>query len=126
MRNYYRNGPRPNWQREFVSAYASSHPWEDWSECWAHYLTIVDALDTAQAFGVEITLDHTGSLFSRTDSYTSETFDDMLEQWLPLTYAMNSINRSGGSADLYPFVLPGPAIDKLRFVHDIIKTQRPK
>lgn len=124
IREYYNNGPGANWQNQFVSAYASSHPWEDWAESWAHYLTIVDALETAQEYGVEVNLDHTRSLFPAADSYRARTFDDMLEQWLPLTYAMNSINRSGGQPDLYPFVLPGPAIEKLRFVHEIVKATR--
>ncbi len=121
---YYVSGPRENWQRSFVSAYASSHPWEDWAECWSHYLTIIDALETAQAFGVEISAEHTQPLFTRADSYRARTFDEMLDQWLPLTYAINSINRSGGNQDLYPFILPGPAIAKLRFVHDVVKDYR--
>lgn len=124
MSDYYKRGPAANWQSRFVSAYASSHPWEDWAESWAHYLTIVDALETAQAFGVEVTADHTAALFPRSDSYRAASFDEMLEQWLPLTYAINSINRSGGQPDLYPFVLPGPAIEKLRFVHEVISAQR--
>lgn len=124
IRSYYANGPAPNWENNYVSAYSSSHPWEDWAESWAHYLTIVDALETAQGFGVEVTLDHTQNLFPTTDSYRAYTFDEMLQQWLPLTYAVNSINRSAGQSDLYPFVLPGPAIDKLRFVHDVIRSAR--
>lgn len=124
INNYYSSGPAANWQNEFVSAYASSHPWEDFAESWAHYLTIVDALETALEFGVEVTLDHTQPLFPRIDSYRARTFDEMLDQWLPLTFAMNSINRSGGQPDLYPFILPGPAIEKLRFVHGIMVTER--
>ncbi|MCB1692597.1 MAG: putative zinc-binding peptidase [Pseudomonadales bacterium] len=118
---YYQTGPLPNWQTSFVSAYASSHPWEDWAECFAHYLTIVDSMDTAQAFGVVLAVDRTRNLFPMEDAYHADSFDNMLEQWLPLTFAMNSINRSAGQRDLYPFVLPGPAIAKLRFVHEVIK-----
>lgn len=124
LTKYYTHGPRADWQRTHVSAYASSHPWEDWAESWSHYLTIVDALETAQEFGVEVTPDHTRPLFASTDSYRARTFDDMLQQWLPLTYAVNSINRSGGLGDLYPFILPGPAVNKLRFIHDLISAQR--
>ena len=122
--SYYEHGPRQNWQDEFISSYASAHPWEDWAESWSHYFTIVDALETALEFGVEVSIDHTRPLFPRNDSYRARTFDEMLDQWLPLTYAMNSINRSGGQPDLYPFVLPGPAIEKLRFIHDIVKQAR--
>ncbi|MEX0942744.1 MAG: putative zinc-binding metallopeptidase [Pseudomonadales bacterium] len=121
---YYTKGPSPNWQSAYVSAYASSHPWEDWAECWSHYLTIIDALETAQAHGVVLARDHSRHLFTPTDSYRSESFDEMLEEWLPLTYAINSINRSAGQNDLYPFVLPGPAVNKLRFVHRVVKQGR--
>ena len=30
------------------------HPWEDWAETWAHYLHMVDTLETARAFGLSI------------------------------------------------------------------------
>lgn len=124
IKRYYREGPARNWKSRFVSAYASSHPWEDWAECWSHYLTIVDALETAQSFGVSVNDSDSGNLFPRPDSYNTDHFDDLLNEWLPLTYAVNSINRSAGQKDLYPFVLPGPAIDKLRFVHQVVKLAR--
>lgn len=43
-------GRRRTWQMRFVSAYASAHPWEDWAESWAHYLHIVDPLETARQY----------------------------------------------------------------------------
>lgn len=119
--SYYAQGPVRDWQSNFVSAYASSHPWEDWAESWSHYLTIVDALETAQAFGLELGQSGSKPLFCMDDSYHAATFDDMLEHWLPLTYAINGINRSAGQNDLYPFVLPGPAIEKLRFLHEVVR-----
>ena len=42
---------------------------------------------------------------------------ELVDQWLPLTYALNAINRSMGNEDLYPFVLAPTVIDKLAFVH---------
>ena len=44
----------------------------------------------------------------------------MLAAWLPLTYALNPINRSMGRDDLYPFVLPPPVMDKLALVHELV------
>ena len=38
----------------FVSAYASMHPWEDWAETWAHYLHMIDTLETARAYGLSL------------------------------------------------------------------------
>ncbi|MEJ2090335.1 MAG: putative zinc-binding peptidase, partial [Gammaproteobacteria bacterium] len=51
---HYANGPRPGWQEHYVSGYAGAHPWEDFAETWAHYLHIVDTLETADAYGLRI------------------------------------------------------------------------
>ena len=45
----------------------------------------------------------------------------LLDAWLPLTYALNAVNRSMGANDLYPFVLAPKVLDKLRFVHDLVE-----
>ena len=42
LQAYYDNGAPADWQSRFVSMYATSHPWEDFAETWAHYLHIVD------------------------------------------------------------------------------------
>ena len=52
LKRHYASGAPPTWQQEFVSAYATSHPWEDFAETFAHYLHIVDTLETARAFGL--------------------------------------------------------------------------
>ena len=49
LSTYYDRGAPADWQERFVSAYASSHPWEDWAETWAHYLHMIDTLETAAA-----------------------------------------------------------------------------
>ena len=121
---HYANGPAADWQQHYVSGYASAHPWEDFAETWAHYLHIVDTLETAEAFrlrvdpkvgrsaDLEIDIDF--------DPYRQAGFDALVEAWLPLTYAVNSLNRSMGQPDLYPFVLAPAVFDKLRYVHDLI------
>jgi hypothetical protein len=48
------------------------------------------------------------------------SFGAILENWIPLTYALNSLNRGMGLADLYPFVLSQPAVEKLEFVHHVV------
>jgi len=50
LQNHYKVGPPNNWQQSFISKYASSHPWEDWAETWAHYLHIIDMVETAYFF----------------------------------------------------------------------------
>ncbi len=108
---HYDVGAPTDWNEQYISAYASCHPWEDFAETWGHYLLIADTLDTASQF-----LDQQHVF----DSYHAPNFDAMLQQWLPLTLAVNNVNRSGGQPDLYPFVLSAKVIEKLRFVHRLI------
>jgi hypothetical protein len=100
------------------------HPWEDFAETWAHYLHIVDALDTAAAFGIAVSPSITRDPELRTsigfDPYRAPGIDQLVSAWLPLSYALNSLNRSMGHSDLYPFVLAPPAIAKLGYVHRLI------
>jgi hypothetical protein len=125
---HYASGPPPDWKNWFVSAYASAHPWEDWAETWAHYLHIVDTMETASAFGIAPRkrianhIDLASDL--NLDPYREADFDRLIDTWLPLTYAVNSLNRSMGLPDLYPFVLSAAALEKLRFVHELIRQAR--
>ncbi len=128
LQAYYANGPAPDWRERFVSAYASAHPWEDWAETWAHYLHILDTMETAAAFGLA-----PGAFSGRRSELAVDdpfragvSFDALIETWLPLTYAVNSLNRGMGQPDLYPFVLSASAIDKLRFVHSWIEQRHPR
>jgi hypothetical protein len=128
VQRHYEDGPAANWQTRFVSAYASMHPWEDWAETWAHYLHIVDTLQTAEGYGMAIRSKaaDAGVTGPRVDArhVDFESIDALIEQWLPLTWALNSLNRSMGVADPYPFVLAAPALEKLRFVHDVVAACR--
>jgi hypothetical protein len=121
---HYANGPRPDWQERYVSAYAGAHPWEDFAESWAHYLHIVDTLETAAAFGLRVH-PRVGrhpvlAMEIDFDPYRQDDFDALIAAWLPLTYAVNSLNHSMGQPDLYPFVLAPTVMGKLRFVHGLI------
>ena len=55
------------------------------------------------------------------DPYCVQAMVRLTESWLPLTVAVNSLNRAMGQPDLYPFILSTPAIDKLGFVHDLVR-----
>lgn len=124
LKRHYAEGPPPNWQENYVSSYATSHPWEDWAESWAHYLHIIDGMETAGAFGLEmhpvIDPDHVLETNPGVDPYTSEPFDRLINRWLPLTIALNAMNQSMGLNDLYPFVLSPAVITKLDFIHEIV------
>jgi hypothetical protein len=118
---HYDQGPPPDWGARFVSAYASMHPWEDWAETWAHYLHMTDTLETACAYGLVVRPEGGQSPAVRTRRLDLHDFEDLIAGWFPLTMALNSLNRSMGLPDTYPFVLSETAIAKLRFVHEVIE-----
>jgi hypothetical protein len=125
--HYSRGGTVPGWRDSFVSEYASSHPWEDWAETWAHYLHMVDLLETAASYNMRLTVP--GEDVEMEDVVNplesgSPDFDTLVEQWVPLTLLVNSLNRSLGQEDAYPFALSSGALDKLRYVHDVISGTR--
>jgi hypothetical protein len=127
LKLHYQNGPPVDWQNSHVTSYASSHPWEDWAETWAHYLHIVDTLETAGSFGISLRPRHTQAATMRAEPQKIRDFsdfDEILRNWLPLTHALNELNRGMGLADLYPFVLSQPAVEKLRFVHRVLQGSR--
>jgi hypothetical protein len=125
LQRHYDRGPPGDWQSRFVSAYATMHPWEDFAETWAHYLHIVDTLETAYAFGLSIrpAATEVDELDASVDfdPYRAQAMARLTDSWLPLTVAVNSLNRAMGQPDLYPFVLSTPAIDKLAFVHELVR-----
>ncbi|WP_448190910.1 zinc-binding metallopeptidase family protein [Azospirillum sp. sgz301742] len=121
---HYAQGPPTDWRQRFVSAYASTHPWEDFAETWAHYLHIVDTLETAYEFGLRVRprmgTDPALTMDIDFDPCRQRDFDLLIRAWLPLTYGINSLNHSMGLPDLYPFVLAPTVMGKLRFVHGLV------
>jgi hypothetical protein len=123
LQRYYDNGPAPNWQQNYVSAYATMHPWEDFAETWAHYLHIVDTLEMAYAFNLSVNprIEEAPSATVDRNPYRAPDVATLMEAWLPITFAVNSLNRSMGQPDLYPFVISLPAQAKLQYVQDLIR-----
>lgn len=151
--HYARDPGSIAWQNDFVSIYATSHAWEDWAETWAHYLHMIDLLDTAAAYQTTVAVP--GGPVTVGDSVVSpfsdaaladppepsspppataavgaapplpgglHDFDRILQDWLPVTLMLNSLNRSLGQEDAYPFALGPGALHKLRFIHDLLDT----
>jgi len=124
LENYYKNGAPADWSQNFISPYATSHSWEDWAETWAHYLHLMDTLETAFSFGIRIqpdmVQDTKGIQASiQQDPYDMTDFNQIIKWWLPLTFAVNSLNRSMGHSDFYPFVISEPVVEKLEFIHEL-------
>lgn len=112
---HYSQGAPAGWQSDYVSSYATMHPAEDWAETFAHYLHIRSTLDTAASYG----LAPAAGTYERRVLGPS-AFDTLIGMWLPLSWSMNMVNRSMGKPDLYPFTLPGPVLEKMRFVHTVV------
>ncbi|MCG5517153.1 MULTISPECIES: putative zinc-binding metallopeptidase [unclassified Ectothiorhodospira] len=129
LQRHYRQGPPSDWGQHFISSYASSHPWEDWAETWAHYLHIIDTLETAHAWGLEVgpRLEQGAHLRAAPDfdPYEQREFTALVDHWLPLTYALNSLNRSMGHSPAYPFVLSPKVVEKMTWIHRIVGGERP-
>nr|WP_295836881.1 putative zinc-binding peptidase [uncultured Azospirillum sp.] len=125
LKRHYAEGAPADWQANFVSTYATAHPWEDFAETWAHYLHIVDTLETARAFGLRVRprITEGAELEAEVDfnPHKARRIEDLIDPWLPLTYAVNSLNRSMGQPDLYPFILSASVIEKLGFMNGMVR-----
>ena len=132
LQDYYAAGAPFDWKDRHVSAYASAHPYEDWAETWAHYLHMVDSLDTARSFGLVAHHDEiqyeafTPQALAGDDAAAAPSADDLaflavVNGWIELTGALNEVTRSMGEPDFYPFVLSKPAVRKLHFIHKVVK-----
>jgi hypothetical protein len=123
---HYSEGPPANWEERFISAYATMHPWEDWAETWAHYLHMVDTLETAKNHGLSLRVPggrkgRRSEATIATDALAFGDYESLSRGWHAVTIALNDLNRSMGIKDVYPFVLSPAVHDKLRFVHDVIR-----
>jgi hypothetical protein len=122
LKRHHSQGAPANWSSDYVTSYASSHPWEDFAETWAHYFHIIDTLETARAFGIQTEPRGKSVQFNASvdfDPYTAGV-DRLIDAWLPLTFAFNSINRSMGVSALYPFVLGAASMSKLNYIYNLI------
>lgn len=127
LRAYY-NNPNKNTSNHYISIYATSHPWEDWAESWAHYMHLMDTVETAFNFGIQL---DTESLRARnitapkiSDPYEVKKFIDVFNMWVPLGFAVNGLSRSMGHPEFYPFVISEEIIEKLSFIHKLCKKNR--
>src|ERR1700722_16866268 len=124
LQKHYANGAPPNWQDNFISAYATSHPWEDFAETWAHYLHIVDTLEMARAFGMYVhpRLARSGEHDAQVDfdPFLVREPQALIDTSIPLSNALNNLHRTMALQDIYPFILSPPVVEKLSAIHDFI------
>ena len=124
LQTYYEQGPPSFWQDIWISAYASVHAWEDWAETWAHYLHMLDTVETAHDFGFRIhghDVSAPATESQMANGYAMPAlFDELFDDWCRLTVALNALNRSMGMDDAYPFAISDTSLNKLRYVHRIV------
>jgi hypothetical protein len=108
-------------RQAFISEYATSHPWEDWAETFAHFLHIVSTLETASELPLSFDPPSHRTLI---DPYLERDFEALLSSWATVAYTMNELNRSMGLGDAYPFELSSAVRGKLHFVHMAILHSR--
>jgi hypothetical protein len=124
-RHYNDDSDTASWSNSYISRYATMHPYEDWAETFAHYLHILDTLQTAGSFGLRSPSTMGMAEPTRSTDPTrpdaSRTFGELIDHWLEMSYALNQVNRSMGRDDLYPFVLPPTVIRKLAFVDKMVR-----
>lgn len=120
LSSYYQYGAPGNWNQNYISPYASSHPWEDWAETWAHYLHIMDTMETAHSH--KLSIQHSGKQISSEDAYpyTQKDFKHIFDTAMVLLAAMNTMNRSMGLLDIYPFIVSENVYQKLAFIHSLL------
>lgn len=126
LQRHYAHGAPNDWQTHFISQYATSHPWEDWAETWAHFLHIMDMTETAHYFGMSVApILEDKSLQGSVDfdPYQIRDFNEIYKCWAPLSFAINSLNRSMGIPDAYPFVVSSAVVEKMKFIHKLLFDQ---
>jgi len=126
LANHYGDGANAVWTDAYVSYYATSHPWEDFAETWAHYLHIIDLLATAEGVSLSLAVpkgDEATPVAVRFDPYTASAAT-LAANMKPLAFSLNALNRSMGQKDLYPFNLSETVIAKLDYIAGLVARNR--
>lgn len=108
---YYNDGPPADWKVDYVSAYATMHPWEDFAECFATYLDMVSVLDIANN---ELAINVVDPL--------QASLPDIAKKYVELGLLFNEINRAMGLIDLVPEVFTPAVLVKIQFIHNLLRS----
>ena len=132
LEQHYSNGAPPDWPQRFISAYAASHPWEDWAESWAHYMHLRSTLETVASYRLDtasvplrMTPFGQAALHGHAPPASAAAFLAWINAWVVLTTVLNETARSMGQPDIYPFVMNQRVVTKLHFVHRVVTGDDP-
>lgn len=122
---HYKFGAPAGWQDSYISEYATMHPWEDFAECFAHYLHITDTIDTCREAGMVLKADQVRFAAPRDivalESYADVPVERLLDDWKWMALFFNRVNSAMGKSPFYPFELPDPVVQKMGFVHRVVR-----
>jgi hypothetical protein len=122
---HYESGAPVGWGESFISEYATMHPWEDFAECFAHYLHITDTMDTSREAGMVLLAERVRFAAPRDivplESYGEEPIERLLFDWRWMSMFFNRVNTAMGKNPLYPFEIPAAVTAKLGFIHRVIR-----
>jgi hypothetical protein len=127
LRQHYASGAPPDWPGRCISSYAAMHPWEDWAECWAHYMHLRSTLQTVASYGLDtshvvlrVTPYGTDVLHPAASPAAGLRFLEWINAWVVLTAVLNETARSMGQPDIYPFVMNRAVVTKLHFIQCVL------
>ena len=110
MAAYYQNGPKQNWQATFIGRVCVVAPLGRFRQTFALYLDIVSVLDTAS------------HLFRTVHAnFRSRSVAPLVERYQEVGILVNEFNRTAGLIDLVPEVIAAPVVEKLNFIHTLLK-----
>jgi hypothetical protein len=122
---HYKFGAPADWQETFISEYATMHPWEDFAECFAHYLHITDTIDTSREAGMVLHANRVRFAAPRDvvplESYADVPVERLLSDWHFIALLFNRANTAMGKNPVYPFEISPAVVTKLGFVHRVIR-----
>jgi hypothetical protein len=122
LARHYEQGPPADWAQRYISAYASAHPWEDWAETCAHYLLALDAVQTAAAWGLQLSGATPAAPQVADPGQACGVEQLVVQQWLPVAQFLNAMNRSLGRRDSYSFQVPPEVLRKMAVVQQLLQT----
>ncbi len=132
LQRHYTAGPVATAPGTFITTYASAHPWEDWAETWAHYMHMIDGIETSRSFGLNsdaVPIPFTPfpkELVTLPAQLTwpkgeKQEFLELLHSWAKLAPALNEVVASLGHPTFYPFVFSDSIIRKFFFIHHTVR-----
>jgi len=120
MRAHYHAGPPANWRHEYVSPYASAHPWEDFAETWSYYMQVLALVSQADARRSLEPGPAPQAMALGTIAARDAGFRALLRRCLPAVLRARRRDRQDRE-DRRPLAPPPRVIRKLAWIHCLVQ-----